>query len=152
MHRRADHPFEMVKRRRFDALCTTPVERNVAPVAGLRVERQYFVAQPLTKLLQVSAGCWAKTKESADSSSMPLPLATAKFVRGKRFSRRTELRGKPMHRIWIDLIETFRKSAVLLHELELSRETELPFVRHACHQCGFVSGESPQVLGVWIGP
>ena len=106
----------------------------------------------VSQLLQVSAGCWAKTKESTDSSPVALPLATAKFIQQKRCDRHSNLHGEPMRRIWIDLIETFRKSTVLLHEFELSGETKLPFVCHACHQLGFVSGESPQVLGVWFSP
>lgn len=126
--------------------------RHIAAMAGLRIEGQYILAQPLAQSLQVSSICWPEIKEDTDGAPMSLPLPAAKFILGQHFGRRTELHGQPLYGVWVDFVVTLRKSAVQFHKFELNREAEPTFIGHAWQQRDLVNSKSPQVLSVWIIP
>jgi hypothetical protein len=156
VHGRADDPLEVVHRGRLNALRAAPVDRPVQTVAGLRIERQDLLVQPLTEHFEVVSSGRPKSKKAADRMPMPASLAPIEFVIGQQLDPGPQLHPQPARRVGIDLLMTLGKPAVQLHELQLNgkpQATSQPtFVGHTGQQGQFIGRQRPLVLKVDLDP
>ena len=112
-------------------------------MAGLGGEGQRLVRQPEGKPFEIAGGRRVKSQKLPDRTSMASTLARIQFERGEAFDANAKLRGNPRYRGWGELVMTLREPAVQLHELELHRKREAPFVGHAGEQLKLLGRQCP---------
>ncbi len=134
VHCRANDALEVVHRRRFDALRSEPIDREVLAMAGLRIKRQDLLVQPLTQYPQVVRAGRPKSQQLTDRLPMAAALATIEFVIGQRIDRGSQLHPQPSRRVGVKFLRALGKSAMNLHEFELGGKPQPTFVGHARQQ------------------
>jgi hypothetical protein len=119
MNCRADDAIKVIERRRFKVLRLAPFQREIAAVAGLRIERQNIVGQPIAQALTVAARRGTDSQYPTNGTALPASLAAIEFEGYETIggTPATDLSREPIKHGRINLIMTFWKAAVDFHEL-----------------------------------